>query len=180
METILVVGATGLVGIELLRYLKAFPDIIVAAPSRLDPFHRDIPYDVAFFCTPAAVSLEWIPQMKARRCIDLSSAFRTDPSVPLIVPEINGNLAETAPLIACPNCIAAIVSLPLFVLTRLVPVRRILMTTFQATSGSGKYGVEALRSRDTAGIYPEPIRENCFFHESPKDGSGYCEDRKST
>lgn len=163
---IFLLGATGLVGKELLFLLQSYPDITLTCPSRISAQHLNRYYDVAFFCTPESISTISIPQIHADIIIDLSSAFRNDPKVPLVVPEVNQDKIFGPTLITSPNCVAAIVAVVLFPLFSLGTISKITMTTFQAVSGSGIKGIEALYDKNST-FYPESIEHNCFFHEAP-------------
>jgi len=106
------------------------------------PFHQD---DVVFSAVSAEVARRYIPKaLKAgARVIDKSSAYRKE--VPLVVPEVNGHLlsAKTA-LVASPNCVAIPLSLVLNPLHKMWGVKRLVVSTYQAVSGAGYKGVEAL------------------------------------
>jgi len=172
-QHVAVVGATGAVGLELL-------DILVAAghdPARVHSFARGPgkltvrgtdfavkPHtsadwkvcDVVFLCTPSDVSLALAHEIAAAGChvIDLSSAFRMHPDVPLVVPEINGDvLARSGKLIANPNCTTAIACMPLAVIEAVAGLAEVILVSFQAASGAGVPGLNALKweMRDATG-----------------------------
>lgn len=172
-QTVAVVGATGAVGLELL-------DILVAAghdPARVHSFARRdgkltargreftvrplasadwSACDVVFLCTPSDISLDLAPKLVARgnRVIDLSSAFRMKADVPLVVPEINGDvLARQELLIANPNCTTAIACMPLAVIDQVAGLAEVIVVSFQAASGAGVPGLSALQweMRDATG-----------------------------
>jgi len=164
---IAVVGATGAAGTQLLRVLerRSFPVAslrpIGSARSvgksvqfcgdsipveKLDPgsFEK---IDIAFFSAGGDVSRNYVPiacQADAI-AIDKSSAFRMDPHVPLVIPEIN---AEDVKLhrgvIANPNCTTTVMLMALYPLHKIFRVHRIFAATYQAVSGSGTRGVEEL------------------------------------
>jgi aspartate-semialdehyde dehydrogenase len=86
------------------------------------------------------VSRELAPRLVARgvRVIDLSSALRMEPQIPLVVPEVNGDLLAAQPrLIANPNCTSAIALLPLSVIERLYGLAEVIVVSYQAASGAG-------------------------------------------
>lgn len=172
-QTVGVVGATGAVGLELL-------DILVAAghdPARVRSFarregrltvrERDFAVaplegavwsdcDVVFLCTPSDVSLELAPKLVARglTVIDLSSAFRMHEHVPLVVPEINGDLLDRPErLIANPNCTTAIACMPLAIVEQVAGLAELVLVSFQAASGAGVPGLSTLQweLRDATG-----------------------------
>jgi aspartate-semialdehyde dehydrogenase len=178
---IAVVGATGAVGRELCAILVAAghpaaridcrarrPGEIEAGGVELrvrafDAASRDVP-DLVFLCTPAEVSRTLAPQLAERGSIvvDLSSAHRLSPDVPLVVPEINaGELARGGRLFANPNCTAAIAALPLSVIERAAGLEEVVAVSFQAASGAGLAGLETLSDEmcAAAGLAPPPRAE---------------------
>ncbi|MCH9631639.1 MAG: Aspartate-semialdehyde dehydrogenase [Chlamydiia bacterium] len=159
MATIGIVGATGLVGEELLKIInhsqisfeKIFlfnsqkkPHDPILLKGKWHPIHAVSLEtlelcDVVFFLAGSEVSKEYIPHLQRPTVIDLSSAFRTHKSVPLIIPEINGHLLETRPrVIASPNCTTSIMLMALYPLHRRFKLKRICASTYQAASGGGR------------------------------------------
>jgi aspartate-semialdehyde dehydrogenase len=178
---IAVVGATGAAGSELLRVLERrnFPVAtlrpIGSARSAGKPvqFHGEsIPMvkldggsfdkiDIAFFSAGGGVSREYVPLASQADAIaiDKSSAFRMDPHVPLVIPEINPqDLRLHRGVIANPNCTTTVMLMALYPLHRAFHVRRVFAATYQAVSGSGTRGVEELsrQVREAAGNSLEP------------------------
>src|SRR5206468_8749206 len=114
--------------------------------------------------------------------IDKSSAFRMDPHVPLVIPEINaGDVRQNRGVIANPNCTTTVMLMALYPLHRVFGVRRVFATSFQAVSGSGVRGIEELKrqvedpeqgkqlfsgpgSAPAATIYPHLIAFNLLPH----------------
>ncbi len=162
-----IVGATGAVGRELVEILfdARHPAEKIAATARRaselelsrarrlsvrpleSELERSARWDVAFLCTPSELSLELAPKLVEAgvRVIDLSSAHRMLPRVPLIVPEINGaELASDARLIANPNCTTAIAAMPLAVIDRAAELEEVVIVSFQAASGAGLAGLQTL------------------------------------
>ncbi|HVF53639.1 MAG TPA: aspartate-semialdehyde dehydrogenase [Actinomycetota bacterium] len=163
-----VVGATGAVGTEILRILdeRAFPFtelVPVASPRsagrRLSCQGQEWTVvalaesvfegvDVALFDVSDELTQEWAPVAASRGAlvIDNSAAFRMDPDVPLVVPEVNPGDAHEHPkgIIASPNCTTLAMVVPLAALHREVPVERLILASYQAASGSGRPGVEEL------------------------------------
>jgi len=163
-----VVGATGAVGVELLRCLEQrhFPlaelRLLASARSagkrlgfrgeplevrelREDSFHG---VDVALFSAGAATSRRFAPLavQAGATVIDNSSAFRMDAAVPLVVPEINPQTLQTHHgIIANPNCCAIISITPLWPVHRANRIVRLLLATYQAASGAGAAAMEELR-----------------------------------
>lgn len=185
-----IVGATGMVGRTFLKVLedRDFPfenlycfaskksagevvtckgrEFIVEALDE-SSFDRDI--DVALFSAGGDISLHFAP-IAARKgviVIDNSSAWRMDPKVPLVVPEVNPEaLLSHQNIIANPNCstIQALVALkPLY---DTYGIKRIVFSTYQAVSGSGVKGVsdleEGLKGNHQKACYPHAIAGNCL------------------
>jgi aspartate-semialdehyde dehydrogenase len=180
-----VVGATGAVGRELLDLLASAGHPV----ARLDCTARsrtELPYGtakvpvrpleehpeeragagwhLAFLCTPSEVSRTLAPALAERgiRVIDLSSAHRLRPEVPLVIPEINAHaLASAARLVANPNCTTAIAALPLAVVERELGLDEVVVVSYQAASGAGLAGLqrlawEAQRDAGAPATVPEP------------------------
>jgi len=165
-----ILGATGAVGRTMLDVLdeRSFPaDEIVAlasarsAGSRLSWRGREMTVravdarafdgcDIALFSAGAARSREWAPVAAAAGAvvIDNSSAWRMDPRVPLVVPEVNAAAAADRELgiIANPNCATIQLVVALAALHRARPLRRVIATTFQSVSGAGQTGIAALQA----------------------------------
>ncbi len=140
---IAIIGATGLVGREILTLLtkRKFPSSKTSLFAKSS--HQNIDtadwasIDLAFFAAGSAVSKSYIPKALGAGCrvIDSSSAFRQ--TAPLIIPEINGPLIENAPLVSSPNCTTSIMLMALFPLHQHTPINRIIVSTYQAASGGG-------------------------------------------
>lgn len=192
---IAVVGATGLVGRTILKVLeeKHFPiDQLYALASAhsagmhltfdgrqwpvevLDEQSFDRPIDLAFFAAGGAISEKYAPLAAARgiRVIDNSSVFRMEPNVPLIVPEVNAADAQSAMLIANPNCSTIQCMLPLKALQERYGLRRIVYSSYQAVSGSGQRGLEDLQQQKQS-FYPHPIHHNIIPHIDSFLPNGY-------
>lgn len=164
-QRLAIVGATGAVGLELLdilmhvrhdmRRVRSYARRSGALEVRgsrieVEPLASADwkACDIAFLCTPPELSLELAPQLVARgvRVIDLSSAHRMRPDVPLVVPEINGDvLAPEHLLIANPNCTTAIACMPLAVIERCAGLAEVVVVSFQAASGAGVPGLSTLQ-----------------------------------
>lgn len=204
MKTVAVIGATGAVGHEILRLLetRAFPLHRVrcfASPRSLGQsieFRREkIPLeilseqalhgiDLAFYAAGSAVSKEWIPKSSCL-CIDSSSAFRMDPDVPLVIPEINADALRThRKLIASPNCSATVMLMPLAPLHRLFRIKRVVAATYQAASGGGAQLLKQLEAETRAALagqtisspLPFPYAFNLYPHNSALHFTGYVEE----
>jgi aspartate-semialdehyde dehydrogenase len=172
-----VVGATGNVGREMLEILaeRAFPaDEVAAVASRrsqgsevsfgdktlkaraLD--HYDFAdVDICLMSAGGEVSKEWSPRIAAQGAvvIDNSSAWRYDPDVPLVVPEVNADAVRgfaKKNIVANPNCSTAQLVVALKPLHDAATIRRVVVATYQSVSGAGKDGMDEL-DRQTKAIY---------------------------
>ena len=190
---IAVVGVTGLVGGVMLKVLKErnFPitELIPVASERSAGklIHYDgqeykvitpqeavsLKADIAIFSAGGATSLEWAPKFAKAGTfvIDNSSAWRMDPTVPLVVPEINADLLiEEHKIIANPNCSTIQLVAALNPLHKMYGIKRLVISTYQSFTGTGVKAVkqyEVERDGGTmngAGAYPHPIFENCIPH----------------
>ncbi len=124
--------------------------------------------DVAFFSAGSGQSREYAPQaVKAGAVVvDKSSAFRMDPTVPLVVPEINAHAVKGhRGIVACPNCTSIVTVMPLKPLHDVGRLRRVIATSYQAVSGAGVSGIEELRSQTLAWARGEAIKPNFFQHQ---------------
>ncbi|MBM2811342.1 MAG: asd [Chloroflexi bacterium] len=203
---IAVLGATGLVGRTFLRILEErhFPvgELRALASERSEgklvpfgageiPVHavREDSFDGADFALIAvddSVSREWAP--KAARAgavvVDKSGAWRMDPSVPLVVPEVNPDDAfEHDGIIAGPNCSTIQLVVALAPIHRVNPITRIIVDSYQAVSGTGSAAVEELKAQNRAivkgehyeiDVYPHQIALNVLPHIGSFSDNGYC------
>jgi aspartate-semialdehyde dehydrogenase len=175
-------GATGVTGEVTLRILeeRSFPvgELRLFASrrsmgQRIRWKGRDYPVealedgrfgglDVVISATSAGVAREWAPRMVASGAvvIDQSSAFRLDPTVPLVVPEINrGDIANHSGIIAGPNCTTAVAVMAVAPLERAVGIRSIISSSYQSTSGGGRDAIaEFLDFSRKAVDQPEALR----------------------
>jgi aspartate-semialdehyde dehydrogenase len=141
--------------------------------------------DVALFSIGAELARAHGPRAAASGAlvVDNSTAFRMEPDVPLVVPEVNGELLAAGPrIVANPNCCAVPLVQVLHVLRSLAKLERVVVTTFQSVSGTGKEAMDELREqagtylagRETAPrVYPRPIAFNCFPHVDRFLPNGY-------
>jgi aspartate-semialdehyde dehydrogenase len=144
--------------------------------------------DIALFAMKDALSLEWAP-IAAKRCgvvIDNSGAFRLDPGVPLVVPEINANRIAEADrhIIANPNCSTIQMVVALKPLQDRYGIRRVVVSTYQSVSGAGYKGLRQLEM-ERAGIpepypaFPHPVLNSPLPHIARFEDDGYTrEERK--
>lgn len=140
--------------------------------------------DFVFFCAGRDVSLRYAPAAAAAGAIvvDNSSAFRREKDIPLVVPEINfGEITSADRLISNPNCSTIQAVLPLSVIRENFGIERIIYTTYQAVSGSGRKGVADLRLTGygfSPSFYPLPISRTCIPEIGDFTPDGYTEEEK--
>ena len=204
-----VAGATGAVGLELLRCLERrnFPvrELRLLASSRSKG--KQLPFrgqpvtvdeltesqfegvDIAFFSAGGKISKAFVPKAVERGAVvvDNSSAFRMDPQVPLVIPEINPEaIREHHGIIANPNCSTIIAITPLWPIHQANRIRRLIATTYQAASGAGAAAMRELIESTHAYLHdkpyqptilPHPYAFNLFSHNSAIDPcTGYNEE----
>ncbi len=184
---IAIVGATGNVGREVLTILaeRGFPaDEVVPLASRrsqgteisfgdkvlkvrsLDA-HDFGETDIAIMSAGGSISTEWAPKIAAKGCvvIDNSSAWRYDPDVPLIVPEVNADAVEgfrKKNIIANPNCSTAQLVVALKPLHDKATIKRAVVSTYQSVSGGGKDAMDELFNQTRAVFVADPIEPEKF------------------
>jgi aspartate-semialdehyde dehydrogenase len=145
--------------------------------------------DIALFSAGGGTSRKFSPSaVKAGAVvIDNSSAFRMDPNVPLVIPEINGNrIREHKGIIAVPNCSAITALMPLWPIHRVNRIKRVIVSTYQAASGGGAAAMQELVESTRASlngqafgptVLPHPYAFNLFSHNTPIDPeTGYNEE----
>jgi aspartate-semialdehyde dehydrogenase len=204
-KRVAVVGATGVVGQTIARVLaeRHFPvgDYVPVAtgaggdrrvefggkewavrPAADMDFGR---VDLCFFTAGAAASAEWVPRAleSGSRVVDNTTAFRMDPDVPLVVPEINGaEVSEETRLVSCPNCTTINLVMALAPIHREVPIERVVVTSFQSVSGAGKQAIAELETQTqgdiegvepVARVFPKPIAFNCVPQVGDITGTGF-------
>jgi aspartate-semialdehyde dehydrogenase len=190
MTRVAVVGATGVVGRTMLELLseRSFPadEIVLFASSRsagveidgravqvLDDSADLSGFDVALFSAGAGTSRQWAARFvdQGAVVVDNSSAFRRDPSVPLVVSEVNPHaLAHHRGVIANPNCSTMQLMVALAPIHRAVGIERLVVATYQSVSGTGASAIDELDGQAHASlhgmempppeVYPEPIAFN--------------------
>jgi aspartate-semialdehyde dehydrogenase len=123
--------------------------------------------DLAIGSTPDEVAKEFVPWAVERGCIvvDESGYWRMDPKVPLIVPEVNGDAIHAHQgIIASPNCSTTQMVVALKPLHDAARVRRVVVSTYQATSGMGVSGSRELREGTSAQLNQQPFHPQAFAH----------------
>ncbi|MDX8430691.1 MAG: Asd/ArgC dimerization domain-containing protein [Candidatus Algichlamydia australiensis] len=177
-KKIAIVGSTGMVGKELQTFLLNHPIKKFSSRTPLSKSSFE-DLDLAFFCSSNKISKEWVPVALASNTfvIDLSSAYREDPQIPLVIPEINGHLLENNPrLVSSPNCTASILSLALFPLHKLFGIKKIILSSYQAISGAGRKSYEELLSQTAK--KEGPLAFNLYLHPGDEEEKVVFETRK--
>ena len=206
--TVAILGATGAVGQELLTLLaeRSFPikELRLLASPRsagqtvlfqgqeltVQPVSEAslAGVDLVLASAGGSVSRQWAPVavQQGAVVIDNSSAFRMDPQVPLVVPEVNPQAcAGHQGIIANPNCTTILLTLALAPLAALRPLRRVVVSTYQSASGAGARAMEELRQlsrtvldggEPVSEVLPHSLAFNLFLHNSPLQANGYCEE----
>jgi len=200
-----IAGVTGAVGQEFLKILEQrnfpFDSLRMLASSRsagkkiqfkgieytVEELTKDSfdGIDIALFSAGAARSREFGPAAAAAGAVvvDNSSAFRMDPDTPLVIPEINPQqIPKHNGIIANPNCSTIIGIVPVWPLHKVNPVKRMVVSTYQASSGAGQSALLELESQTreilegkqpTCKAFPYQIAFNVFCHNSALDADGY-------
>jgi aspartate-semialdehyde dehydrogenase len=162
------IGATGLVGTEMLRVLaeREFPLAELRPFASARSVGRALPFaggevvcqelgdgcfdglDMVIVDVDEPISEEWSPRAAAAGAvvIDKSSAFRMEPDVPLVISEVNPDDMRDLPrnIASCPNCTTMVLLVAIAPLHRVAPIRRMVVSTYQATSGGGQAGIDEL------------------------------------
>jgi len=206
--SVAVAGVTGAVGQEFLSIIEErnfpFTSLKMLASSR--SAGKKIPFkgkeyvveqmttdsfkgiDIALFSAGASRSREFAPAavQTGAVVVDNSSAYRMDPQVPLVVPEINPQkIKEHKGIIANPNCSTIIGIVPVWPLHKINPVKRMIVSTYQAASGAGMSAMLELENQareilagkpPTRNVFPHQIAFNCFSHNSLLGPNGYNEE----
>ena len=184
---IAIVGATGNVGREVLEILdeRGFPASEVVALASRRSQGTEVSFgdktlkvqalenydfsgtDIAIMSAGGEISKEWAPKIAAKGCvvIDNSSAWRYDPQVPLIVPEVNADAItgfSKKNIIANPNCSTAQLVVALKPLHDKAKIKRVVVATYQSVSGAGKEAADELFNQTRAVFVNDPV-ENVKF-----------------
>lgn len=195
-----VVGATGMVGQIMLKVLaeRNFPvDELIPVASEKS-VGKEVEFkskkykivsveqalamrpDIALFSAGGDTSKIWAPKfaVEGTTVIDNSSAWRMDPNIPLVVPEINAfRLKETDKIIANPNCSTIQLVMVLNPLNKKYGIKRVVVSTYQSVTGTGKEAVDQLESEikgETPKMkYPYPIFKNALPHCDVFEDNGY-------
>lgn len=183
-----VVGATGAVGIEMIKTLekRGFPagklTLLASARSKgkrlrfrdetiaVEELTKDSfeGVELALFSAGGAISREYAPLAARAGCVvvDNSSAFRMDNQVPLVVPEINArDVREHRGIIANPNCTTAITLMALYPLHQAFGCKRIFASSYQAVSGTGAKAIAELERQVAQVVKGEPVTREVYPHQ---------------
>ena len=144
--------------------------------------------DIALFSAGGARSKQFAPAAVAAGAVvvDNSSAFRMDPDTPLVVPEVNPeDVKRHKGIIANPNCSTIIMVVPIWPIHKVNPIKRIVVSTYQAASGAGARAMQELIDQSRDVLDDKPVRKealphqiafNLFSHNSDIGPEGYCEE----
>lgn len=189
MKKVAICGITGVVGQETLRCLEAlnFPikELVCFASARsagkkiktplcvseIQEFSlescRD--FDFVFLCVSGDFSKKFARKLAETNevVIDNSSAFRYEEDVPLVVPEINASETQKASLIANPNCTTAILAVALYPIYQAFGIERVVVSTYQATSGGGKAAMDELENQTRNYLEGKTVSHEKFAHPIP-------------
>ncbi len=206
--TVAVLGASGAVGCELLQLLdqRNFPirDLRLLASSRSagqlqswknsklqiqEVSEENLDgVDLVFSSAGGSVSRQWrsVISSSGALMIDNSSAFRLETEVPLVVPEVNPQESlKHQGLIANPNCTTILLTLVLAPLAARLPIKRVVVSTYQSASGAGARAMDELRNltqevlegrTPKSQVLPYSLAFNLFLHNSPLQSNLYCEE----
>jgi aspartate-semialdehyde dehydrogenase len=203
-----ILGATGAVGTELLDILaqRSFPVANLKLLSSPRSAGKTLTFqgetltveavnensfknvDLVLASAGGSTSKAWVKTIveSGAVMVDNSSAFRMNPQVPLIVPEINPEAAVNHHgVIANPNCTTILLGVAIYPLHQLQPIKRVIVSTYQSASGAGARAMEEVKIQAQAilngeeakpEILPYPLAFNLFPHNSPLNEQGYCEE----
>jgi aspartate-semialdehyde dehydrogenase len=203
-----ILGATGAVGTELLELLasRRFPlaSLKLLASQRSagktlgfqgeslpieavsDRSFQDV--DIVLASAGGSTSKAWAKTIveSGATIIDNSSAFRMNPDVPLVVPEINPDSVDNHQgIIANPNCTTILLGVAIWPLHQVQLIERVIVSTYQSASGAGARAMEEVKQQAQAILdnrqpptnsFPYPLAFNLFPHNTPINDQGYCEE----
>ena len=192
MYSIGIIGATGLVGMEILLLLskrkfpvnklklyttektveqKKFINNEIYGNITLETFDFDKAkkHNIIFMTANNDFSRDWCKKLSniGVTVIDNSSYFRYDADVPLVIPEINMHTIQNHKLIANPNCTTAIILMALYPIHKHYKLKKVIISTYQSASGAGIYGLEELKLGMHNIVNNKPVINNVFIHPLP-------------
>jgi aspartate-semialdehyde dehydrogenase len=203
-----ILGATGAVGTELMALLleRKFPLAELKLLASGNSAGKQLNFgsqsltveavdgnsfdniDVVLASAGGSISKQWatVAAKAGAVVIDNSSAFRMQPEVPLVVPEVNPDAVSSHQgIIANPNCTTILMNLAVWPLHQVSPVKRIIASTYQSASGAGARAMEEVKlqsqailnqEQPEAKVLPYPLAFNLFLHNSPMTENSYCEE----
>lgn len=203
-----ILGATGAVGAELIELLESrqfpvaslklfasprsagtvlsFKGEDIAVETATEESFRGI--DVVLASAGGSTSKAWAKAIvdAGAVMVDNSSAFRMEPNVPLVIPEINPEAAaQHQGIIANPNCTTILMGMAIYPLHQVQPIKRLVVSTYQSASGAGARAMAEVKAQAQAILnneipptqaFPYPLAFNLFPHNTPIDEQGYCEE----
>ncbi len=199
-----IVGATGLTGRTLLDILEKAPEPVEIAylSASSSSAGREISFkdqsieivttdqyalsqsvDIVFMACSTELSMEWVPRA-LEHCswvIDFSSAFRMKKEVPLVVPEINGDVLENYKgLIANPNCSTIQLAKTCHPLAKKYGLQKVVVSTYQSVSGMGQKGIDQLQKEEEGMLFAEnlPLHHNVVPWIGPFTRDDYCDEEQ--
>jgi len=207
-KNIAIAGVTGAVGQEFLAILEErdFPFASIKMLASIRSAGKKLTFkgkeytveemtndsfdgiDIALFSAGGERSKEFAPAVVKAGCVmvDNSSAFRMDPEVPLVIPEINPEaIAANKGIIANPNCSTIIANVPVYPLHKANPVKRMIISTYQAASGAGQAAMLELKQQaaeilegkePTISALGYQLAFNVYNHDSALQANGYNEE----
>jgi aspartate-semialdehyde dehydrogenase len=203
-----ILGATGAVGTEIIEILESrnFPVANLKLLSSPRSAGKTLSFkgenltveavtessfqniDLVLASAGGSTSKAWVKTIveSGAVMVDNSSAFRMNPQVPLIVPEINPQDAVNHPgVIANPNCTTILLGVAIYPLHQVQPLQRVIVSTYQSASGAGARAMEEVKiqaqailngEEAKAEVLPYPLAFNLFPHNSALSDNGYCEE----
>jgi aspartate-semialdehyde dehydrogenase len=203
-----VLGATGAVGAEILALLeqRSFPVKTLKLLASQRSAGKSLTFrgeslmvealdssafkgvDLVLASAGGSISQEWLPRAVEAGAIavDNSSAFRMDPTVPLVIPEVNPEATQQHQgIIANPNCTTILMALAIWPLHQVQSVKRLIIATYQSASGAGARAMEEVKQQTRAILagqppiveaFPYPLAFNLFPHNSALNELGYCQE----
>ena len=186
MARVGIFGATGMVGTEIIKVLEnlEFPltklhlyasskscgKIIETKFGKITVENVDTAdyneLDIAFWAIGGSWPKENLEKAQKSNCvvIDNSSSFRYEKEVPLVIPEVNADKIGDSKLISNPNCTTAIAILPIYEIYKKYGIKKIIASTYQATSGAGILGMEELKEQTKNALENKPVTNEVFAH----------------
>jgi aspartate-semialdehyde dehydrogenase len=195
-----IVGATGLIGRTFLSVLEksTFPvDLVYLSATEhsegKDQIFQNKHYkivnttrkvvqqecDLVVLASDSEVSSRWSPiiQNHSTWTLDISSAHRDDLSIPLVVPEINGDILQNYKgIVSNPNCSTIQLTKAVVPIQKLFGLEKIVVSTYQSISGMGQKGLAFFHAEKNLPVADSPLSKNCTPYIGPMQNNGYCQE----